>query len=143
MEFNYTFTEQVSPEEYSEQTDECFYDTDDFDWTYEPTEEQVLNALLEIYGKKENTLEQNVKAVIDELADEGTIREMLRLDNSKTIEEAIEKAKVSLNEVPMKPDACNLLGYLLGDIDFYTEKCEDDLKDYFYEDAHEDFIENY
>lgn len=141
--FNYTFTEQVGPEQYSEQTDEYFYDTDDFDWDYEPTEEQIANALLEICGKKEHTLEQNVKAVIDELADEHAIKEMLELDNSNTIEEAIEKAKVEVSKVSGKVDTYKLLEYLLGDIWFYTDKCEDELTDYFYEYAREDFLENY
>lgn len=153
-EIYYTFTEQVGPSQYSEEYDEEFYDTADFEWYYTVYEDDIANAFIDIFGDKKKSLEQNVKAVIQEVMSQEELDEMLEDYNSVTIEQAIEGAKKAIVEYNSKlpaiythkckkVDAYNLLDYLLGDISYYSDKYEDELKDYFYEDAYQDFRENY
>lgn len=153
-EFFYTFTEQAGPSQYSEEYDEEFYDTEDFEWYYTVYEDDIAKAFIDMFGSKESTLEENIKLVIQEVMSQEELDEMLRDYSSSTIEEAIEEAKKEIAEYNLKlpaiyshkakkVDAYNLLDCLLGDISYYSDKYEDELKDYFYEDAYEDFRENY
>ena len=153
-EFCYTFTEQAGPSQYSEEYDEEFYDTEDFEWYYTVYEDDIAKAFIDMFGNRKGTLEENIKSVIEEVMSQEELDEMLRETHSTTIEEAIEEAKKEIAEYNSKlpaiyshkckkVDAYNLLDYLLGDIFYYADNYDDELTDYFYEDAHEDFIENY
>lgn len=151
---SYTFTEQAGPAYYSEQTDEEFYDTEDFDWDYEVSELQIAEAFIDIYGRKENTLEENCKLVVQELMTEEDLKQALVDWEAKDLDEAIAAIKANADrynermEQDGKPnrwpkDARLLLDGLLGDISYYKDEHEDELTEYFEEEAHEDFRENY
>ena len=154
MTLNYTFTEQSGPSYYSEYTDEDFYDTEDFEWDYELDTDQIAKAFIDMFGDKDNTLEQNCIAVAEEVMEEDDKKELLAAYEANTLEEAIEAIKLHIikyNErmaqqgpkyKQKKIDAANILDQMM-DINYYADNYEDELTDYFYEDAHEDFIENY
>ena len=153
MTLNYTFTEQSGPSYYSEYTDEDFYDTEDFEWDYELSTDQIAKAFVDMFGDKDNTLEQNCIAVAEEVSNLQSGKcDTTRYINA--LEEAIEAIKLDIikyNErmaqrgpkyKQKKIDAANILDQMM-DIYYYADNYEDELTDYFYEDAHEDFIENY
>ena len=154
MTLSYTFTEQSGPSYYSEYTDEDFYDTEDFEWDYELSTDQIAKAFVDMFGDKDNTLEQNCIAVAEEVMEEDDKKELLASYEANTLEEAIEAIKLDIikyNErmaqqgpkyKQKKIDAANILDQMM-DIYYYADNYEDELTDYFYEDAHEDFIENY
>lgn len=154
MTFNYTFTEQSGPSYYSEYTDEDFYDTADFEWDYEVDTDQVAEAFVDMFGNKDNTLEQNCIAVAEEVMEEDDKKELLAAYEVNTLEEVVEAIKLDIikynkkmeqqgaNYKQKKIDAANILDQMM-DIYYYADNYEDDLKDYFYEDAYEDFRENY
>lgn len=154
MTLNYTFTEQSGPSYYSEYTDEDFYDTEDFEWDYELSTDQIAKAFVDMFGDKDNTLEQNCIAVAEEVMEEDDKKELLAAYEANTLEEAIEAIKLDIikyNErmaqqgpkyKQKKIDAANILDKMM-DIYYYADNYEDELTDYFYEDAHEDFIKNY
>lgn len=153
-ELYYTFTEQVGPSQYSEEYDEEFYDTEDFEWYYTVYEDDIANAFIDMFGDKKETLENNVKSVIQQVMSQDELNEMLEYYDSDTIEQAIEEVKKVIadynSKLPAaysykarKVDAYNLLDYLLADISYYSDKYEDEIKDYFYDAAHQEFLENY
>lgn len=154
MTLSYIFTEQSGPSYYSEYTDEDFYDTEDFEWDYELSTDQIAKAFVDMFGDKDNTLEQNCIAVAEEVMEEDDKKELLASYEANTLEEAIEAIKLDIikyNErmaqqghkyKQKKIDAANILDQMM-DIYYYADNYEDELTDYFYEDAHEDFIENY
>lgn len=154
MTLSYTFTEQRGPSYYSEYTDEDFYDTEDFEWDYELSTDQIAKAFVDMFGDKDNTLEQNCIAVAEEVMEEDDKKELLASYEANTLEEAIEAIKLDIikyNErmaqqgpkyKQKKIDVANILDQMM-DIYYYADNYEDELTDYFYEDAHEDFIENY
>lgn len=154
MTLSYTFTEQSGPSYYSEYTDEDFYDTEDFEWDYELSTDQIAKAFVDMFGDKDNTLEQNCIAVAEEVMEEDDKKELLASYEANTLEEVIEAIKLDIikyNErmaqqgpkyKQKKIDAANILDQMM-DIYYYADNYEDELTDYFYEDAHEDFIENY
>jgi len=154
MTFNYTFTEQSGPSYYSEYTDEDFYDTEDFEWDYEVDTDQVAEAFVDMFGDKDNTVEQNCIAVAEEVMEEDDKKELLAAYEVNTLEEVVEAIKLDIikynkkmeqqgaNYKQKKIDAANILDQMM-DIYYYADNYEDDLKDYFYEDAYEDFRENY
>ena len=154
MTLNYTFTEQSGPSYYSEYTDEDFYYTEDFEWDYELDTDQIAEAFIDMFGDKDNTLEQNCIAVAKEVMEEDDKKELLAAYEVNTLEEVIEAIKLDIikyNErmaqqgpkyKQKKIDAANILDQMM-DIYYYADNYEDELTDYFYEDAHEDFIENY
>ena len=151
---SYTFTEQAGPAYYSEQTDEEFYDTEDFDWDYEVSELQIAKAFIDLYGKRGNTLEENCKLVVQELMTEEDLKQALVDWEAKDLDEAIAAIKANADrynermEQDGKPtrwpkDARLLLDGLLGDISYYKDEHEDELTEYFEEEAYEDFRNNY
>lgn len=151
---SYTFTEQAGPAYYSEQTDEEFYDTEDFDWDYEVSELQIAEAFIDLYGKKGNTLEENCKLVVQELMTEEDLKQALVDWEAKDLDEAIASIKANADrynermEQDGKPnrwpkDARLLLDGLLGDISYYKDEHEDELTEYFEAEAYEDFRDNY
>lgn len=154
MTLNYTFEEQSGPSYYSEQTDEEFYDTQDYDWDYEISDRQIAEFFLAQFGSKENTLEENCKAVAEEVMEEDDKKELLASYSASNLLEVVEEVKKQIlrynlqvtekgysNKV--KPvDGPTILDYML-DLYHYADSYEDELKDHFYTEAHEDFLENY
>lgn len=152
--FSYTFYEQCGPSQYSEYTDEEFYDEEAFDWDYEVSEASICRAWIEAFGSKNNTLEQNCAAVAKELMSEEEITDTLKQLEVNSIEEAIEEAKNSIEKfnssdyakehnVTKVVNEYTILDYVLGDIGYYVDQDEESLTEYFEEEAHKDFIANY
>ena len=154
MVLDYTFTEQAGPAYYSEYTDEDFYDIEDFEWEYEIDNRQIAKFFLDQFSDKKHSLEENCIAVAEEVMEEDDKKELLLVYEAQNLAEVVEKIKREIQRYNQrvtergysyrvkKIDGPNILDYMM-DICYYADNYEDELKDYFYEDAHEDFIENY
>ena len=154
MTLNYTFEEQSGPAQYSEYTDEDFYDTEDFDWDYEIDNRQIAEFFLDQFGDKKHSLEENCIAVAKEVMEEDDKKELLSAYKAQNLAEVVEEIKRDIQRYNQKVteqgyshkvkkiDGPNILDYMM-DINYYADNYEDELKDYFYEDAHEDFYQNY
>ena len=153
---NYVITRQTGPSYYSEETDEDFYDTTDYDWDYEVYEDDIADAWIEIYGKKGNSLEDNCKLVVEELISLAgeTLEGYLKEAEVSSLDEAVEQARESIRKFNASEyakehgkhkeiNAYNLLDELLGDIGYYFDYDEENMLDYFREDAEADFNEIY
>lgn len=151
MVFNYIFTEQAGPSYYSEQTDEEFYDTEDYEWEYEVDEEDISEALVSPYIGK-YSLRESCKEAINDLMSDEDIKTSLEELEVNSIDEAFNNLEKEIEDYNQnrtvrrrKISAYEYLNYFLGDITYYVEeaKMEEDLKDYFYDDAHREFRESY
>lgn len=122
MKFNYVFTKEVGPTYYSEQTDETFCDTEDFDYDYEITQNEVLDGLLDYLAIKDKSATDQVKEII------------------KALEIEVEESEI-VNALHNYTDIYNIIHDLLHNIeDYIDEEMEEFLKDYYYQDAYNEFL---
>ena len=154
MTLNYTFEEQSGPAQYSEYTDEDFYDTEDFDWDYEITEFDIAKCFIDSYGKKDASTEENIVLVAEEIMEPEDKKLLLEETGVTTLKDAVSQVKISLEKYntqvkargddwKVKKITPELILSRMIDLECYADKHEDELKDYFYEEAHEDFYQNY
>ena len=154
MTLNYTFEEQSGPAQYSEYTDEEFYDTEDFDWDYEITEFEIAKCFVNSYGKKDASIEENAVLVAEEIMEPDDKELLLREAEVTTLKDVVSQIKKSLEnynervkakgeDYKVKKITSELILSEMMDLEHYADEHEDELKDYFYEDAHKDFYENY
>ena len=109
MSKTFTYTRQCSPSYYSESTDEDFYDEEDFE--YEVEWDDVRDALSEIMYQEYFL---NVIKVIPGIQDDKELKKKICNEIQKSINNMIS--------------GCDLE-------DSLSELCEDELKDYFEQDA--------
>lgn len=122
IEFNYVFTIDSGPEYYSEQTDETFCDTEDVSYNYSISQNEILTGLIEYLELKDKPLINQAKEII------------------KALEVEIDESEI-VNALNNYEDIYNIIDNLLGNIeDFIDEEMEDFLKDYYEQDAYNEFL---
>lgn len=148
MVFNYTFEVQSGPATYDDYHGEVYFDTDEYEWEYEVDEKDIAKALVDMHGDKDDTLEVKVKKVWDELLTEEEQLETLQETEEETFETLVNSAKEFYKDRKdwrgrsLTINAYTLLDWVLGDITYYAERVEDDLKEWFYNEAEQDFYDN-
>lgn len=124
IEFNYVFTIDSGPEYYSEQTDETFCDVEDVPYTYSICQNEILNGLIEYLEIQNEPIKKQVREII------------------KALEVEIDESEI-VNALNNYEDIYNIIHNLLSNIeDFINEEMKDFLKEYYEQDAYNEFLKN-
>ena len=126
MKIRYLFLEPVEYLGWDNERGEEYFSEEEYEYDFEPSEKQLREAAVYIYSDKSKTVTEQVQDLIEELIakDDEDYAEM-KLDSSKgfaTIDEAIDK--------------------VFGKIEDFLWDREDDLRDYFQDEAREQFKES-
>lgn len=154
MTLSYTFTMQSGPAYYSEQTDEEFYDTEDYDWEYDIDEMDVSKYFIEEFSNKKSTKEEQAAKAAEEIIEAEDKKDLLQqyevetlLEVAKQISYDLEQANIKYKQqgltYKIKPVTAERILYNMVDISYYEDKYVDELKEHFYQDALDDFNDNY
>lgn len=111
---------------------------EDCEYEYDATSEEIAYALASLYSDKDQTLKQQIKTMWDELVAEEA-PEILQEMEFKTFDELYDYAKTKVRS--KETEAVDIILTLLGDIYYFAEKVRDELKDYFEDDARQEFKE--
>lgn len=111
---------------------------EDCEYKYDATSEEIANAIASIYATPKQTLDQQMKTMWDELVAEEA-PEILQEMEFKTFDELYDYAKTQVKSEKTK--AADIVAVLLGDVEYFAEKIRDELKDYFEDDARQEFKE--
>lgn len=112
-------------------------DITDESYTFIAYEDEILDGLLYMYSNPTSTPKERVKQVIAEMLDDAQIKELLEEKNVDSLD------KVFLTCIEVEPK--ELLQEVLGDPSYYisiSSHAEDDLKEYFRDDAYWQCKEN-
>lgn len=148
--FTYTFEEQCGPSQYDDELGEEYFDTDEFEWEYDVSEARIAEALIKIYGKKGQTLQENCKTLLKEICKEEDLARIFTDLGVSSIDEAVAKAEENIksfnhNGMTKVVNEYTMLDELLGDISYFldNEDVNEAVQDAFRDEAYEDFRENY
>lgn len=153
MTLSYIFTVQSGPTYYSEYMDEEFYDTEDIEWDYDIDELDVARFFIETMADPKLTKEEQAAQVAEEVMEKDDIEDLLTsygvdnlLDASKAVAKQLEKInkqhELKGNLYKVEPATAERIVSYMMDIPYYEGKYTDELKEYFYEDAYDDFTNN-
>lgn len=110
----------------------------DCEHEYDVTSEEIANAIASIYAAPKQTLDQQMRTMWEELVAEEA-PQILEEMQCKTFEELLDYAKTQVKSEKTK--AADIVAVLLGDVEYFAEKIQDELKDYFEDDARQEFEE--
>ena len=123
MTFTYTFEKQTGPDHYSEQTDEIFCDTVSEEYDYDIYSNEIIKGLLAYYEVESASLEEQVKAILSKSEIDFTQQE---------IDAIIAQSKSS--------SVADIITSRVYIEDYLNDDEKDFLKDYFEEEAYDEFI---
>ena len=112
---------------------------------YEVDDKDIVKALIDMTSGWTASAKKSVIEILDNILDGSQRKDILAELEVSSYEEAYEKAKKELNISSVKEVedkkfiVYKILDYILGDISHYAEVKEDELKEYFRDEAEEDF----